>query len=341
MRCVTRFVALLLAAAPFGPLLPVRESAADDEAPAGSVPFPLTGTPTVRAGHVYVIDGPQVIPPNAEIHVEQRVQIVGLHNASLEVQGGLAAHGTEAQWVVIRNVDFSPTKAPQKGLHFDMVDLRGCAFKHAEGVAFDGQITIENTCLQRDCSFDVRIATGFLRILNCEIGVPLTVATVPGTKGAPPEFSLFSTSLHDATTFSGAATTNMRASSFGGELNASNVSDFQLDACTLQRPVTITQGADDSWVKVILQKCDVLEGARIILVRPQGPKTKLEKVKLDKFYFGGANSQVVLDDKLIADRIQDGADDEQVTVRAWWTKPWDRPHQLAGTMRSRVPPLAR
>src|SRR5438105_1382692 len=135
MRGAARLLALGLLAAPLAVAL-ARRVAADDEAPAGSVPFPLTGSPTVRATegqHVYVIDGAQVIPPNAEIHVEQRVQIVGIHHASLEIQGGLAAHGTEANWVVITNVNFSPTKAPQKGLHLDMVDLHGCAFKHAEG----------------------------------------------------------------------------------------------------------------------------------------------------------------------------------------------------------------
>ena len=70
-------------------------------------------------------------------------------------------------------------------------------------------------------------------------------------------------------------------------------------------------------------------------------KSDEEKVKLDKFYFGGPNNQAVLDDKAIAARIQDGFDDEKVTVRAWWTKPWERPHQLAGTMSGRVPPLYR
>ena len=339
-RVVTRAAFLILAVSLSTGTFAPRGAGAADDPPAGSLPLPLTGTPTVRNdGKAYVIDGPQVIPPNAEIRVEQSVEIVGIHHASLEVQGGLTVHGTQGNWVKIKNVDFSPTKAPQKGFHLDMADCWNCTFRHAEGVAFDGNVTIENTCLQRDCTFDVRIATGFLRLMSVEVGIPVKIATAVGTKGRPPEVSLRTSFLRDVT-LSGAASTTIRETDIRGTLDARNVSDFQLDGCNLRGVVTIRQAAEDSWGGVVFQKCDLLKGARLVLDRPEGPKTKAEKVKVDKFYFEDAKGSIVLDDKGVADLIQDGVDDAKVTVKAWWTKPSERRHNfVASTWRERIPPL--
>ena len=298
MRCYARLArvgaAIALACVPLL-AVPVAR-AAGDAAPAPRA-LPLTGTPTVRAdGKAYVIDGPQVIPPNADVRVEQGVEIVGVNHASLEVQGGLSVHGTQGNWVKIKDVDFSPTKAPQKGFHLDMADLTHCVFRHAEGVAYDGNVTIENSCLQRDCTFDVRIATGFLRIMTCEVGIPLRIATAAGTKGRPPEVSLRTSFLREVT-LSGGASTTLRETEFRGAVSASGVGDFQVDGCNLKGTLTIKQAAEDGWGGVVLQKCDVLAGARIVLSRPEGPKTKPEKVKVDKFYFQDAKGAVVLEDK--------------------------------------------
>ena len=49
----------------------------------------------------------------------------------------------------------------------------------------------------------------------------------------------------------------------------------------------------------------------------------------------------MLDDKVIADRIQDGADDAAATVKVWWTKPRDRAHGLAGAVTARIPSLVK
>ena len=334
-RRVSRAAALAFALL----VAPSSPAGGADEAPAGSVPLPLSGTPTLRADKAYVVDGPQVIGPNAEIRVEQKVLIVGIHHASLEVQGGLSVHGTQGNWVEIRNVDFSPTKAPQKGLHLDMADLHGCSFKHGEGVAFDGHVTIENTCFQRDCAFDVRIATGFLRIMTAEFGVPCKVATAMGSKGRAPEFSLRTSFMKDVM-FSGTASATIRDVEIRGALDCRNVTDCQVDGCDLYGNLSIRQGPDDTFGGVILQKCSLLGGARLLLDRPVGPKTKPEKLKVDKFFFEMKNGAPALADKEVAGQIQDSADDDNVSVTAWWSKPADRKNQFVDAMnRGRIPPL--
>src|SRR6187455_1396227 len=84
-----------------------------EEPPAGAIPLPLKGRVTVRAdGHPYYVDGPQVIPGGANIRLEQRVKVVGINKASLDVLGGFDVHGTMDNWVRIENIDFSPTHAP-------------------------------------------------------------------------------------------------------------------------------------------------------------------------------------------------------------------------------------
>src|SRR5262245_27509181 len=125
---------------------------AGDPPPKNAIPFPLTGRQTVRAGaNSYYIDGAQVIPAGAAIRVEKQVNIIGINQASLDVRGELAVHGTMDCWVHIRDVDFSPTVNPEGGLHLDMASLHNCKFKHAEGASYSGGITMENSALQYDC----------------------------------------------------------------------------------------------------------------------------------------------------------------------------------------------
>ena len=51
----------------------------------------------------------------------------------------------------------------------------------------------------------------------------------------------------------------------------------------------------------------------------------MEKVRIDKFYFGTSDGKADLTDKQIGDRIQDGADDPEVSVKAYWQNPQERP----------------
>ena len=48
------------------------------------------------------------MPKNVEITVQLDVRIVGINDASLDVQGGLKIHGTQDHWVKIDGVDLSP-----------------------------------------------------------------------------------------------------------------------------------------------------------------------------------------------------------------------------------------
>ncbi len=309
---------------------------------AGWLPLPLTGRVTVKgAGKTYYVDGAQKIPKGAEIRLEAGLTLVGLNKASLEVAGGFEIHGTVDHWVGVEGIDFSPTLAPEGGFHFDMAALYGCAFVHPEGKVFDGGLTLENSCLSRTCKFDVRIRSGYLRVMTTELGVPATVRSLP-EKGKPPEVS-FRTCWLKQTTLEGSGALMLRAAEVRGTLDVRHVDDLILDGCDFFADVKIAQELDDSWSKVVLTKDNLLIGAKLTLARPTGPKTKQEKVRVERFFFEdaqGTQGEPALSDKDVAARIVDGEDDPQVSVKAFWSKPNERKHVfLDKALRMRAPPL--
>jgi hypothetical protein len=305
------------------------------------IPFPVGKTTIVRAeGKAYEIDGAQVIPPNAEVTVQLGVRIYGVNNASLDVQGGLKVHGTEGSWVVIDHVDFSPTVAPKRGFHLDMADLVGCRFKHGETQSFGGEITIENSCLQRDCEFDVRVTGGFLKIMTTEFGMPCRIRCDRQRENPVPIELEIRSSWMKEVFLSGTGTANFRHSEIRAGLECRGVTDVTVDGCDVGGKLAFLQGPDDSFSKVTLTKVNMF-GSTLVLERPQGPRTKAERVKLDKFYFGPKSGGGATSDKDVGALITDKDDDPAQTVKAWWGKPADTPHQLVsyGTLRSRAPDL--
>ena len=65
----------------------------------------------------------------------------------------------------------------------------------------------------------------------------------------------------------------------------------------------------------------------------------MEKVRVEKFYFATADGKSDVSDKAIRERIDDGADDPSVSVKAFWTNPADRPHHFIDPkLRLRRPP---
>jgi hypothetical protein len=313
-----------------------------EEPPAGSIPLPVDKTATVRAeGKVYYLDGAKVIPRTAEITVQLGVTIVGINKASLDVQGGFKVHGTQDSWVTIRNVDFSPTLSPLRGVHLDMADLHGCVFRHPESAAFDGQWTIENSCLQRDCAFDVRIAGGFLKIMTVEFGIPCKIRCVPPKTGGPPIEVDVRSSWMKTLDFTGPAAVNFVNSEIRG-LALHGVTDATVNGCDVLGELSVKQAAEDSFKKLVLTKVNFFDGCRLVLERPKGPDTKDEKLKLDKPFFGTKESGIgTEDEKTIMGMIVDGADAPEVSIKAWLANPQKRKHALVNydTLRSRAPPL--
>jgi hypothetical protein len=317
-----------------------REVAAED-APPGAKPLPLKGRVTVREkGSTWYVDGPQVIPKDAELRIAADVRIVGIHKASLEVQGSFEVHGTVDHWVVVRNVDFGPTLAPKGDVHFDMADLHGCSFVPPEGRDFRGHLTIENACLQRDCRVDVRIAEGFVRIMTVESVVPIRVVCAADSK-TPPEVSIRTSWLRDVRV-EGPCAGTIRSVQTRGVLEARDFTDLVVDGCDVLQSASFLQRAEGTFAGLVLTKCNLLAGAPLVLHRPSGPTTKLEKVKVDKFFFGTSSDKPAVSDKDVAERIRDGADDPGVSVRAFWSKPNERKHLLLDeTVRLRIPPPAK
>jgi hypothetical protein len=314
--------------------------------PAGSQPLVLDKTATIRAeGGSYYIDGPCVIPRDVEITVQLGVTIVGINGASLDVQGGLKVHGTEGRWVTIRNVDFSPTRFPLRGLHLDMADLEGCTFRHTDapdGGELGGLITIENSCLQRTCVFDVKLTRGFLKLMTVEFGMPCRIRSVRQKENPVPIEVEVRSSWMAAIDFSGPATANFRHSELKGGLTCRNVTEVMVDGCDVLNQVAVLQVEEESFRDISVTKCNFFDGAKLILQRPEGPKAKKERVKVDKCYFGGRDTGVgVTDLEEIAKRIVDGEDVEGGgTVRAWVPKTQKRRHSLVSyDLRGRAPPL--
>ena len=294
---------------------PALPAAADAE-----VPLPLTGRLSLKAdGQRYVVDGKQVLAAGALIKLEEGVRVVGKNGASLEVKGGLRALGGDDGKVSFDGIDFSPTVAPENGFHLNGATLTGCTFVHPEGAAFEGELTIENASWSG--AFDVRIARGFARIMSTTLG-PASVTCVAG-KGRAPEVALRGCKL-SSFTLRGASAATLRASEVSGTFTAVDFTDLLVDGCDVAGGLVFQQGPEGSFAKLVLTKCNLEGGATVTLSRPAGPKTSMEKVRLDKFWFGRADAKPDLTDAAIGERITDGADDPAVSVKAYWSSPQER-----------------
>lgn len=288
------------------------------------VPLPLTGKVTVKAnGKRYVVVGKQTIPSGSLIRVEAGVKIAGLEGASLDVRGGFRVHGTQEGHVEISSVDFGPTVAPDNEVHLDEVDLTACRFTTPDGQSFSGGFTIENAIVTGG-SFALRIKTGYLRVMDVQLKVPCSVEAVPD-KGRPPEVAIRGGRIGDLA-LGGDASATIRGVHVDGRIDAKDFTDLVVDDCDLHQTIAFRQSAERSFAKLQLLKCNLHGGANIVLARPQGSGTKMEKVRVDKFWFGKADDTADVSDTAIAERIQDGADDPAVSVKAWWQNPQDRPH---------------
>jgi hypothetical protein len=311
-------------------------SSADPAIPEGAVPLPLEGRRTVRhEGKPYYVDGPQVIPKGSAIRIEKDVRIVGVRGASLDVQGGFEAHGTQDHWVKIDQVDFGKTRRPETNFHFDMVDFQGCRFAHGEGESFEGEWTIENSTLQTGSAIAIRLAKGFFRLMTTEVRGPVRVEALP-VKGKPTEVSIRTSWIEGPLSVSGPCVARIQFLELKGGFEARSFTDLGVDGCDVWGGrLAFVQPEDGSFSDLFLTKCNLLTDARVLLDRPTGPKAKVEKVKVDKFHFGVPS----LTEKQIADRIDDGADDPKRSVRAFWTKPADRQHVFTSEqLKMRIPP---
>lgn len=315
------------------------QAARAEEAPANSQPFLTTKSTTLRGqGAVFVIDGPTVIPKGVEIGVELGTRITGINGASLEVQGGLKVRGTQDHWVEIRNVDFSPTRKPLKGLHLDMVDLIGCKFVHTEGAPFVGELTIENACMQKDCTFDVRMQQGKLNLMTITWGVPCTVRCEAPEGKRPDILVQLRSSLMRKTTLHGHGDATVRHCEVKGGLVCHNMLQLVVDGCDFYGRLEVSQAPDESFKKVKFSKCNMWTGANVILKRPLAEKQKKERVFLQKFYFGAkSGGPPITDKKKIEQLVQ--TDSEKVAPR--FDKPRKRKHLLVNydIMMTRVPLL--
>lgn len=340
-RRAARTCVLLVATLLGAHLADPRGTARGDEAASTGVPFPVDKTQLLKVeGRPYVIDGAMVIPPGVEITLQRGVRVQGVNNASLDVQGGLKAIGTQGAWVVFQNVDFSPTSTPKLDLHFDMVDLHACKFTHTDAQGLNGEFTLENSCVQRTCEFDVRVTGRFLRIFNVEFGVPCRIRCAKAVADRIPlQVAIHGSWMRDLVIL-GAGEVQVRNSELRNGIEVRNFSVLALDGCDCAKDVSLLQGAEDSFETASLTKMNLFGGARLILARPAGEKTKLEKVKVDKFFFGPKNGTGVTGDKEVAALIQDKGDDAAQSVEAWWSKPNDRQHALVPyAARMRVPDL--
>jgi hypothetical protein len=311
---------------------------AKEAPPPRAVPLPLKGRVTVRSeGRPYFVDGAQTIPKGSAIRIEQDVRVVGVNGASIQVDGGFEVHGTQERWATIENVDFGRTRAPETNFHFDMADLQRCSFAHADGESFEGQVTFENCCLQKGCKFAWRLAGGFLRIMTTDVTVPCRVEVLP-TKGKPPEVSLRS-SWFSSVSLTGPCNGTVRACELKEGLEARDFTDLVVDGCDVWGSLAFRQGEQGSFSRLVLTKDNLMSGARLVLERPAAKGTTPEKVKVERFFFESGEGFPALDDKAVADRIDDGADREGQSVKAFWSKPASRPHVfVSDTLRMRAPP---
>jgi hypothetical protein len=315
-----------------------------EEPPAGAVPFPVGRTCklTARNGPVYYIDGPTVIPPKVEITVQLDVQIVGINGATLDVQGGLKVHGTQDHWVKIENVDLSPTQACRKGLHLDMVDLRGFRLVHGEGAGFTGELTIENAAMQRDCAFDVCLHTGTLKLMTIESGIPWTIRCASPDPKTKPILVQVRSCWARATQLSGACDATLRHSEIKGGLTCRNVTEVVVDGCDLTDTLAFHQGPEDVFKQITLSKCNLFDGCTLVLDREANEEAKQEKVKVDKFYFGKRDGPGgITKSDAVQTLIHDDADEPHRRVTARVAAPQKKKHLLVNydQLRLRVPPV--
>lgn len=336
-RWIAPGLAVLVVSALVGSL--PRDARAGDAIPPEGLRLPLTGKQTVRNdGKNYYLDGACVIPPGSEIRIEKNVRVYGINNASLDVQGGLSVHGTEDSWVYFVNVDFSPTKSPDKMMHLDMASLHGCKLVHGQDAAFEGGITIENCCWQYDCKFEVKVASGFLRIMTTEFTCPCSVEAVP-SKGKGVEFAI-RTCWMKATSFKGGASGTIRHSEVRGPLVLNDVTDFVLDGTDLFADATVRQASPATFAKVQLTKCNLLGGSNLVLERPGGADVKAERVQVERFFFENENGGAVLGEKDAGERVKDAVDDPTQAVKAIVVTPNKRRHVfLSSSLRKRAPPV--
>lgn len=313
-----------------------------EAAPPGSKPFPVTRTTklTAKTGPLYVIDGPLVIPAGVEITVQLDVQIVGINGASLDVQGGLKVHGTQDHWVKIENVDFSPTRVSHKGIHLDMVNLYGCRFVHAEGEGFTGSLVIENAAMQRDCDLDVRLRTGTLKLMTIESGIPWTIRCESPDPRTKKICVRVASCWARAIELSGPCDATLRHSEIRGGLRCRRVFDLTVDGCDVTETLAIHQGANDLFKKVTLTKLNLFDDCTLVLDREPNEEAKLEKVKVDKCFFGPRKGGPGLTKaKAIQKLIDDGEDVPHRRVIARVVRPEKKRHKLVNytDLRLRVP----
>jgi hypothetical protein len=334
--CALLFVLLLA-----GPDLVGGRGAARADGEDKGTPLPVDKSQTLKTeGKSYVIDGPTVIPAGIELTILRGIRVLGINNASLEVRGGLKAHGTQGVWVVFQNVDFSPTSSPNLGIHFDMVDFQSCKFKHSDAQGFDGKFQFENSTFQRTCDFDVRITGQSISIVRVEFGIPVRIRLArPGAR--KPDFGVgIGQSWFRDLVIVGPGVANVRNSELRKGLEVRNVLALAVDGCDSSGNISVLQGEEDTFANVTLTKTNLFDGAKLVLSRPEGPKVKPEKVKVDKFFFGPKNGVGVTSDKEVAAQIQDKADDPTQSIEAWWSKPNERQHALVNyQFRVRTPDL--
>lgn len=315
-----------------------------EQPPAGAQPFPVGRTTklTARDGPVFYIDGPTVIPKNAEITVQLDTQIVGINGASLDVQGGLKVHGTQDHWVKIEKVDFSPTREPKLGFHLDMVDLHGCRFVHGEDQAYAGEFTIENAAMQRDCAFDVRIAEGTFKLMTVDSGIDWAIHAVSPDPRTKKILLQVRSSWAKAIHLDGACDATFRHCEIKGGLTCEHVTTLVVDGCDITDALVVRQGPEDVFKDVTLTKCNLFDGCTLTLHREPNEEAKQEKVKVDKFYFGkrDANAGITKKDDLAA-LVSDGEDEPSRRVIARITSPEKKQQLLVnyGPLRMRVPPV--
>ena len=319
-----------------------RRAQAEDP-PVGAAPLPVDRSTNVKAGatSVYFVDGPQVIPAKAKIRVEPGVRIVGVNEASLDVQGGLHLSGSADNWVVLENVDLSPTTAPAKGLQLSMVSLKRVRIEHTEEQGISGDVTIRNSTFQRDCKVDACLRGGRLTLEIVDSTVPWTLRTVPSdTRGKAPEI-VMERCWAKRTEITGPARATFRHTAFEGGLVFRHASEVRIEGCDVTEVLGFHQGPGDTFRKVKLTKCNLFDGCRLVLDRKAEDGAKVEYVKVDLCYFGPREGPgAVTDDEGLAKLVRDDAAYEEQAVVARVAKPQKSKHLFVdyGRLRCAVPP---
>ena len=284
------------------------EDAGAAEPPAGAIPFPVNKTQTVRGkGSVYYLDGAVVIPEKVQIRVEMGVTLLGINNASLEVKGGLQIHGTVDNWVQVKNIDFSPTHHPDRGMHLDMVSFRKCTFAHTAEKPYIGVVTIENAAFQRGCRFEWRMHQGKLKIMDVLFGTPCVIRCEPPVGKKSDIMVEVRASQLQTLRIHGHGNATVRHCEVQKAVEFHNVKVVVLDGCDIWDKVGVYQKADDTFKKVKFTKCNLWTGCAVEVKREPAAGQKKEKVFLQKFYFGSNDgTEPVLKPKELAELLVQG-----------------------------------